>query len=160
MRKKNCNNALAAVSGCPYLFISTLCLVPYDKLPFCHLLLTTLDPTPHLPLVSTHSIAWSVHMYPYIYKLQSNAQGTPVEFTWVLPWSTRLPHWWYLMCPVISGLLLTLSTLLILIWSNHQWSPLSWLHHLNSTISVVGYLWHSQLCWPPTLPNSKALLIG
>ena len=42
--------ALAAVQGCPY----------HDKLFFCHLLLVTLDPTPLLPLVSTHSIAWSV----------------------------------------------------------------------------------------------------
>ena len=34
---------------------------PYhDKLPFCHWSLETLDPTPHLPLVATCSIAWSV----------------------------------------------------------------------------------------------------
>ena len=48
--------ALAAVWGCPY----------HDKLPFCHLSLVTLDPTPHLPLVATCSIAWSVHI-PVMY---------------------------------------------------------------------------------------------
>ena len=43
--------ALAAVQGCPY----------HDKLLFCYSSLITLDPTPHLPLVATRSIAWSVH---------------------------------------------------------------------------------------------------
>ena len=40
------------MQGCPY----------HDKLPFCHLSLITLDPAPHLPLVATHSIAWSVRI--------------------------------------------------------------------------------------------------
>ena len=39
-----------AVWGCSY----------HDKLLFCHSSLVTLDPAPHLPLVATHSIAWSV----------------------------------------------------------------------------------------------------
>ena len=42
--------ALAAVQGCPY----------HDKLLFCHSSLVTLNPAPHLPLVATCSIAWSV----------------------------------------------------------------------------------------------------
>ena len=41
---------LAAVQGCPY----------HDKFPLCYSSLITLDPTPHLPLVATCSIAWSV----------------------------------------------------------------------------------------------------
>ena len=49
--------ALAAVRGCPY----------HDKLLFRHSLLITLDPAPHLPLVATCSIAWSVRTsVPYI----------------------------------------------------------------------------------------------
>ena len=42
--------ALVAVQGCPY----------HDKLLFCYSSLITLYPAPHLPLVATCSIAWSV----------------------------------------------------------------------------------------------------
>ena len=72
--------ALAAVRDCPY----------HDTLPFCHSLPITLDPAPHLPLVATCSIAWSVGTSVlYTYKPQYITQGTPVEFTWVLPQFTR-----------------------------------------------------------------------
>ena len=47
---------LAAVWGCPY----------HDKLLFCHSLPAPLYPAPHLPLVATRSIAWSVH-FPVTY---------------------------------------------------------------------------------------------
>ena len=48
--------AAVQVRGCPY----------HDKLLFRHSLLVTLDPAPHLPLVATRSIAWSVH-FPVMY---------------------------------------------------------------------------------------------
>ena len=132
--------ALAAVLDCSYLFISTLHLAPYDKLPFHYLSLLTLNPTPHFSLVAIHSIAWSVCMYPYISKPQSNAQGTLVEFTLVLPWLTRLSHWWY-QCAQLS--LSPYTLLLTLIWSSHQQSSLSWLHQHSSSLSVQVTKGHS-----------------
>ena len=53
---------------------------PYhDKLPFCHWSLKTLDPTPHLPLVATRSIAWSV--YPSVLYINPNTSPKELQLS-------------------------------------------------------------------------------
>ena len=121
--------ALAAVQGCPY----------HDKLPFCYSSLITLDLAPHLPLAVTRSIAWSVR-FPVMY---INPKYMPKELQLsslgYFP-SLRDKLLVILTCPVVTRASRS---------SFHFYHPrpssgpitsglASWLHHLNSTISVTG----------------------
>ena len=122
--------ALAAVQGCPY----------HDKLSFCHSLLVTLDPAPHLLLAATHSIAWSVRIpVPYI-----NPNTSPKELQLSsLGYFPSLRDELLVIptCPVITrASRSSFHTLITLAPQPGQFTSrlASWLHHLNSTISVTS----------------------
>ena len=121
--------ALGAVQGCPY----------HDKLLFCHLSLVTLDPAPHLPLVATHSIAWSVHSSILYINPNTSPKELQLSSLGYFP-SLQDEPLVILTCPVVT------CTSRRFIHSYHSCpssGPIasgfaSWLHHLNSTISVTG----------------------
>ena len=130
------------IALCPSGYVRLLFLhfrfAPSDKSAFCHSLLSPLDPAPHLLLVTTCSIAWSVHVSLYYInpmpspsKLQSSLLGYFPGYTRL---SLVIP-----MRPVVTfPHLLTALT-----WLDHWRSLNSWLYHLNLTT-------HHH--WPPVAP--------
>ena len=121
-----------AVQGCPY----------HDKLLFCYSSLITLYPTPHLPLVATCSIAWSVRIPVTYINPNTSPKELQLSSLGYFP-SLRDAPLVIPTCPVVT----CASRHSIHSYHSHPSSGLitsgfaSWLHHR-----------YQEHTWPPRTP--------